>query len=474
MAGNTVKFVDQITASPTTRLNLNDETTWATTNFDAPPPRLRRSVAVNALRDGGVVGSSNYELRVLTIHLELITASQDTNATQLQNLVRELDRETNFIMYQPVGATAPVFFKTYRSDASQIMDVLAASAFRTITIEVLAEPFAYGLKVTGSGTFNANPATGLHVDITSVQGDVAAPLEVSLDGQGSASLALAQAYGLLSIRRRGTPGNVTHLVQAEACTQGLDTTTQVNSASYSGSGNNYSRCTFATSPATANTRLTFTMPTGGGTSTDLVGTYKVIVRFAKTVAADVIGTSLRITAGTTYFPMADLYLKNSTNIQQLCMGTVTFPFNGGMTVDPSGAPVVSNAVTCEFRAWRTSGTGSLDIDYILFIPADERTAWIYWPTGTSVNPNRYLHLLEGTQPWVTLAANDQIAGFFPSPLIDGGLPLVKPGATNRLYYVIDANRAAANVASPAHSISGSVALAWAYHPRYLYVRPATT
>lgn len=163
--GDLVRFVDSIATSPTVRLDINDEASWFVRSFSAPPPRLRRSVAQNAMRDGISVGASQYDARTLTIELELVKSTQDASATEVQKLFRELDRASNYLMYQPNNLTKPVFFRLYRSDTSQLEDVIAQAAMRRFTIELLAEPFALGLRETlGPFTVSndpANPATNI-------------------------------------------------------------------------------------------------------------------------------------------------------------------------------------------------------------------------------------------------------------------------------------------------------------------------
>ncbi|GGO86601.1 hypothetical protein GCM10011584_09310 [Nocardioides phosphati] len=170
-----VRFVDSIVASPTVRLDLNGEATngWYVRSFSAPAPRLRRSMSSNAMRDGISVGSSSYDARTLTIELECIKNDQDSAATELQKLARELDRESNLIMYRPDGASKPVFFKTFRSDLAQIDDVIAQKAMRRFTIELLAEPFALGLpEALPKVTVSNDPALG--------SGPISAPVQANL------------------------------------------------------------------------------------------------------------------------------------------------------------------------------------------------------------------------------------------------------------------------------------------------------
>lgn len=155
-----LQFVDTIASSPTVRLSLNDGVVWKLvadgTRFTPPP--LRRAFAQTLLRDGAHIPADAYDNRVIQLRLALLNSTADAQATQIQTLCRELNRPTNVLKWQPAGATHPVFFRTFRSDIGQIDRILHPSRQQDIIdLELLAEPFAYGLKETLGGALNANP-----------------------------------------------------------------------------------------------------------------------------------------------------------------------------------------------------------------------------------------------------------------------------------------------------------------------------
>lgn len=154
-------FVDSIASSPVTRLDLNDGSDWtvlAGTRFD--PPTLKRAVVSTLMYDGSRYPASAYEDRVLTLILGIGTRDADEAATQLQALARELDRETNFLRYKPLTTNA-VFFRTHRSDFSQIT---YDEDNKQVAVSVLAEPFALGLAEPANTISNTNP--GFETDLT--------------------------------------------------------------------------------------------------------------------------------------------------------------------------------------------------------------------------------------------------------------------------------------------------------------------
>ncbi|MFG3702377.1 hypothetical protein ACGF5C_31520 [Micromonospora sp. NPDC047620] len=163
------QFVDSIAASPTVRLDLNDDVVWGLSydGTDLSPPDLRRAVSQTLLTDGGQVTAAVYDNRVLRLRLELKDISADAMAVRTQELLRELDRPTNLLRWRP-GTSEPVFFRTMRSPVNRVTEVPGGGLLKLLDVEVLAEPFAYGLKETlpavtvyndpaEGQTLNANP-----------------------------------------------------------------------------------------------------------------------------------------------------------------------------------------------------------------------------------------------------------------------------------------------------------------------------
>jgi hypothetical protein len=177
---HSLAFVDSISATATVRLDMSGTTRGPFnlrdgTRFDPPP--LKRSIPSSLLADGGVPTSASYDNRTCVLQLQPMSngdfMAPDAAAAQMQLLMRELDRPSNFLRYQ-AGTSAPVFFRTYRSGPDAV-DFSPIS--KEVTVTLLAEPFAYGLEETQSGTAVLNnPTTGMFLDITSPKGDVDTPL----------------------------------------------------------------------------------------------------------------------------------------------------------------------------------------------------------------------------------------------------------------------------------------------------------
>lgn len=468
MAGDLIRFVDSIASSPTTRLDLNDETSWWVKSFSAPPPRLRRSMAENAMRDGVSVGSASYGSRTLTIELECRKSTQDLAATEIQKLWRELDRATNWIMYQPTGASKPVFFRTLRSDASQLEDVMAQQAMRRFTIEVMADPAALGLPETlGPFTVNNDPAAGsngCYFDVTGVIGDLEAPALIH-------DTARTVGYGILAQRQRGVPSDLVWAKQCEAVniTLGTDTTNPGGGpdAAMSGTGtNNFVRTTFATN-ANHVERLfwaTYNDYNTPALRSAIRGRYRVLAVVRRSDSTSVIKIQRLYGAPAVTVPQ-------TTSRQMVDLGLAVL---GSMESSSVGYGAESAATVPEalyFYAQRVSGTGTLDWDQLLLVPADERM--LQWTQPLNVGTGLDT-LIDGVQEFV-VTLDPSTGPLAASPWLwpsltqaSGGWPSLVPTRTNRIFYL----QAAAIGGAMTRTDTSTITVY--YYPRYLFVRPASS
>jgi hypothetical protein len=255
--------------------------------------------------------------------------------------------------------------------------------------------------------------------------------------------------------------------QAEAMTQGPDTTTQANDAAFSGAGNNYSRCTFSTN-ALLTARLTLTDL--GTASVDLRGTYRVFVRYRKNTSGDAV--NLRLVWGdgsrNDIINNDTFATPNTTSITMADLGLISIPFGLDSVYDfRSGTELaVDDRFRIEIEAGRTSGSGSLDLDFVLLVPADDRFGLIEWGETESASDRRWLDALDWSVHGRTSA--DEVVSVAAPAARSGGLPLLTPNQTNRIYMLYEVAE------SRAHAIATTTTVSVAYYPLYLTVRPAST
>jgi len=464
---DTIQFVDSIASSPTVRLDINDGTTWRVTSFAAPPPRLRRAMSSNAMRDGVFVSSSNYDSRVLTLGLSLVHSSADNKATEIQKLARELDRDGNFLRYQPTGATKPVFFRLFRSDMSQLEQFSLPHALAKPTVELLAEPFALGLRETlGPFTVNNDPAAGSnghYFDVTGVIGDVAAPCILQ-------NATRTVRTGFLSVRQNGTPSDLTAFTQFEGagCTPFADTTNPGGGPDAAMSGavaNNYLRTSFATTTV-LNQRVSWEPTLTAAQNLALQGRFRILAVVRRSDASSVMTASAGV-LGLTANAVVTIPAVTTRQVVDLGLVTIGSAANGTTGYTTGNTTFVG----LTFNAGRASGTGTLDWDYFALMPADEAT--VIWASASTAATSSD-DLLDGYADRVSRAlSGDAAAGTAQVSNVQatagGGIPDLVPNQTNRFLFLESDGVSGQNIVK-----ANTSSFTLNYWPRYLFVRPSAT
>lgn len=435
----TWRFVDSPTAAPTVLLDMNDGSTWKTLGgsdfFQLPSPPLKRSIASNAMTNGGMLTSSAYDLRTLTFTVELSASTEAARIGQLDALKAELSKPANLLMYKPQLGSAPVFFRTIRSDEYTVDNQLVPGSTWRVSCSVLAEPFALGIRRDISTvTITNDPAAGTNparVDLTGIVGDSPTPAFVRIQGLGAGGSAF------LSQRTGNNPTAVTVYAQTESGTLSADTTTWSNAAMSGGTG---TASSFTDS--SLQTRVTLTVPTASSPEA-LRGRYRVILRVhtGGTSADFSIRWVQNPGAGqdAVYGPQVSYHA--NTIWQFLDLGIVEYPsLQAPQAIGYSGLPAGYATSQLGIQASRANGADNLDMDYVYLMPADER--WCSIAQSTAVGyvvldgPNDMTYgMASGSTPFGATRTVDNAGGLVRRP--SGGVPQLVPGATNRWHMLLD-------------------------------------
>lgn len=199
MTADLIQFVDRIGEAPTVLLDVNDEAKWACEIFTPAPSLLRRASAATMISDGEFDAATVRADRIVTLSLDLICASQDEKAVELQKLARLIDRDRGWLKYQPVGAEAPVFFLVKRGDVPLLLSQNVNAAVSRLELSLPAAPYAYGLRIDSTASVRNNPAgttdfpAPMAFTMTDVKGDAPAPLRISRAGAANTPRAWALA-----------------------------------------------------------------------------------------------------------------------------------------------------------------------------------------------------------------------------------------------------------------------------------------
>lgn len=438
-----------ITSPVQVRLDLNDGEAWGLKyeGTDMSPPPLRRASTASLMRDGETYPATAYGNRALRLRLDMLGSSVDDVAARTQQLARELDRVSNYLMWQPDGATHPVFFKTCRADITRITDYPGPGTLKTLDVVIPAEPFALGLRESLGGFTVTGDPPAVYFDVTGVKGDVEVPLQLILD-----DFLPEDQPALFATRRWGTPSSVPHSHLPATWTLGTD-------ASLSGArllidfGSDDTLIRRATWDLAA-------LP-----SPDLRGRYRPFVKvdidtsgtFQIELIVDGMGTngSNFLTFSTDgLLRLPDIYLplglpSDATHTE----GMVVAPPEIGLNIS------------------RASGSSDLYVDYVLLIPVDDQTAIAgmvaAMPSGWSPG-GTYTEGLVWDESGAWYPHRGGVAVTADQPMSRAGATQlhVSPNVTNRVYFL-------SSIAS-GPDVQPSYVLDASYLPRYLRVRPASS
>ncbi len=455
---------DMASASPTTLLDLNTSPWFVGRDFRLDPPEFRKVRRENALMPGQQVAYSTPGNRTIILPLQMLPSA--TPHTNIENLGRQLAVDNILRVVLNSGGN-PVFFRTFANPGYEATIRGLFKFATTINLEIEAEPYAYGVReeVTGSPFTIANDpalANGCFVDLPNIKGDAPTPLLILGTGTGTSGFVGRTAH--FATRRRGTPSNYSNLIQAESCTQGVNTAVTVDATM---SGGNRSDVTFANS--NNDLRLSDTFPGNGTPTVEARGEYRVYARIVKTIFTDDIRLQLAYgTAAATSVrndqvktPMAS----GNNGPWWVDLGRMPVPaFADGVTMGYSGSKTKTLMPFVGLYAQRVSGTGNLRVDCLYFMPCDEPTTLI-----TAFPAADTTYAIDGTtEPGgsvyaLNTALDQQLeTGTPPRVVGGGGFPAVIPGVSNRLHMLRNVD-----TAGTVDAIGNSTTVRVFYWPRWL-------
>lgn len=310
-------------------------------------------------------------------------------------------------------------------------------------------------------------SNGMFADLAGIRGDVETPLRITMSQSGG--LVAADQMSLLAVRRRGTPSQTPFVLQAEAMTQETDTTTQAAAEDASGTGNRWSRTTFASGTASANRLSMGVWPTSN--TPDVRGRYRVLARIRTTNPGDTIYAQIRWGLGFTSAGAGEVSVgwdgsTGSTNWRFVDLGLISFPSGADPGADGlTGLPLSARGQTLVVEARRQLGSGSLDWDYLLFVPADDRLAIIRW--GDIATASGQV-VIDGTTETIYPITSAGVVYGGGTPPSTTAWPMVSPGVTNRLYWLRSVGPLGADI------VTSTTDLLIEYSPLYLFVRPVSS
>lgn len=430
---------DMATSTPTVRLDLNSSGMRVLLGWKLGPTLFEKGYASSPLRHGKRPVRSSGLNQTLEIPVEINEATPALGAQAIEDLVRQLAVDN--ILKVQLDSGTPLFYRTFGNAdfAATVRTVLIKDA--TITLSIEAEPFGYGPRVTaGTFTVSNNPAAGTNpcrFDVTGVLGDVPTPLLLlaTSTGASGAPSGLVSKWSHFGTRRRGTPSGYSNVVQGEDMTQGTGAVVTADAAMSNGSK---SRIGFGTPGLTL--RLSDTFPGNGTSTVEARGEYMVYGRFAKTVAGDTITVQLGYGASSAapVFNDAKTLPAGVAGPFTVELGKIPVPaWSDPIQHGFSGVSTKALMAFVGLYVARTAGSGSVDVDYLYFMPCDEPTTVIAQFPSTDTTYAIDGTTDEGGGVYAMNTALDEVLTTSAPPKIvgGGGFPELIPGATNRIHFL---------------------------------------
>ena len=480
-----LQVVDAISASPTVLVNLADKTALSFKNFTAHPPQLRRTTSSSGAGDGDLLMAASYGDREIEFDLNVLTASNDTNSTQLQLLARVLANGDAWLKFQKDGSTNPVFFRTKRADITSIREFWTRAGTREIHLSIPCEPFAYGLPETGSFTITNDPTTGTNKMLASmptIKGDVSTPLHLTFPTATAAHRIFVASQAAFD----GTSLTAPYYKSLTAPTKNASPPASVTITDT------------ADALFVSGTKRVLNGAVGTGLNTLVIPTASQVQTWDNLPAGDyrvlVRGLTGAVTAPTettiAFFNKAPLNGTTYTIDEAALARTWPYQLSGapqewfdlGVAAMPGGAPITDAA----FALPGATGTAlwnvgvydnnfpNVHLDAIVLVPAGRpntitRHFLAAFPatyTSKAVTfdgiTNRAFAVGTILSSSTAVAAED----------VAGSMPIVVPNANNVLHFF--AHVGVANPSRLTDTKATTTLITWKYHPRYIYDRPATT
>jgi hypothetical protein len=132
----------------------------------------------------------------------------------------------------------------------------------------------------------------------------------------------------------------------------------------------------------------------------------------------------------------------------------------------SGTPLPTAGMQWRIYAERLSGAGTLDLDALVLVPADDRLGLVKWP-DTLPSAGASLVLDGAASRIYALGSGGDVQAVQPAELA-GALPMVTPGQAARVAWMLDAGI----TATAGDDKTLTTTITPYYWPRFLYVRGA--
>lgn len=417
---------------------------------------------------GGVGGRYGYRAMRFT---QRVIGSKTDALARMNTLARELLRSDNWLRVQLDPTRTPVYFKTYRTEPGALsLEHIETAGAWDITVPLVADPFAYGPRVTlANVTIFQNPSgtNPMRYVLPAIKGDAPTGLRFNLAPANNAGFGSQWLVGCIAgaasmedtVVTIGTGDIFSINVDAAPITTGDAAFFNSDYRTLTLPGTDPFKLVASTFPVTAR------------------GRYKLMLRCELTGNATYkIWAVQRLGATSTQFA-TPVVASGETFRGWLDLGEFSFPLGSNVS-DDQGA-TFSGPNFLYFYATTIAGTGTAKVDAFKLVPVDG-------PTVSSATLLKFRTLFTGvfnTARNLTLDGDDETywakvnATGDAYPLLleqAGAYPVADPASAQNLLVIMVLDRGTTPGASPHVSDTGAqTTLGVSYYPRYLHVGDGT-
>lgn len=431
-----------------------------------------------------LAGQAALGRRTITIPVTLWENTHDLLAQRVSKLM-QCTSQPWWLRVRRDGSTQTSWLRCFAT-VPQISTNIAASNSAPMAVGSIVcetEAYAYGSRVDGGAMdIDMHPGQTHQAwkrDITDVPGDALTPLLLRFHDETAFSFPMG---AFISVRRRQDPlavnsGNLVREGESGG-NQRVGVPGQMTWSTITGdaamSSNGCARLSFSTSyVAGTSASITFGEPTLTGPNCP--GTYRVFVRVRR--HGDAINQQLVFRAFSNNSQLAPdeiVMPAGGASIRLVDLGLIAWPSAQPQTImAPIPQPSAADATPVTLQIWRrSSGQAAVDIDYMIWIPADEDAGYLetdnalLQPATQYVSIDGYSHqaMLTSSNPTGSHVIVGQAYGATtPTPRWVGGAPRVRPGS-NRLFVV------AGTTPKAVWPRDRKLSLEYSYWPRFAWLR----
>lgn len=392
---------------------------------------------------------SDVATREISIPLKVQGTSYDDVAARVAALNAAVD--TPFVLeVRRHGASTSGFLRCFpcAPQVSAVINAAGSAPFADVALRTRTEPYALGVMVdTGNKTITQDPSvsTAFYTDVNGVAGDALTPALIRWNVAGL-NPGVPTHLGLWGVRRRGVPSNLSGLVvQGEAAsstaTSGANVTTSILTGDTAFAGNSALQIVYGAAATTSDWgEATWTFPMSG---VEVPGTYRMIVRVARFAGAGGLEHQITPTVGA-YQAQTYVLPAGGVEFRVVDLGLIDIPVGQpraiAAPVSAAVYPATGPTVTLRFVKTGAAGAGTLRVDWVALVPADEDmfswriqqpssgTPWAF-ADGYSMDSG-----FADADPATTPTANMLGTGVGVSTFADGGILRLAPG-DNRIWCV---------------------------------------